>query len=316
MGPDAIIGLSVSDHDQLARALEQDPSYLGLGPVCATATKPDHNPPLGTSGVRLLLAKVPPHIPTVAIGGISSKNVQRVVFLSQSNFAQKCLDGVAIVSAIMSSPDPEKTCHDLKNLILYSPPWAPVSYQTRWNEPVAGFVPRLAPLLRRARTHPPLVHHITNNVSKTLSANVTLAVGASPIMSENPAEFEDLAALNGAHVGLVLNMGTFLNETDTKALFLRALDAHNWRGNPVVFDPVGCGATGARRRFAKIVMEGGYCDVVKGNEGEILSIAGQKASMRGVDGAGAGGGGAVREKELAKICSELAKRDGKPCPGP
>lgn len=309
LGPNAIIGLSVSNHDQLALALEAEPTYLGLGPIFATATKPDHNTPLGTSGVRLLLAEIPANIPTVAIGGINTNNVQHIMFLSQSNSPRKRLDGVAIVSVIMTSTEPEKTCQELKNLVLNNPPWAPVSYQARWDESVKDFVPRLLPLLQRTRTNPPLIHHITNNVSKTLSANVTLAIGASPIMSENTAEFEDLAGLNNSHVALVLNMGTFSNEVDTKALFLKAINAHNRRGNPVVFDPVGAGATTARRRFANIVLEGGYCDVVKGNEGEILSLAGVKVDMRGVDGAGTGGG-YEREKALVVIISELAKRNG------
>lgn len=301
LGPDAIIGLSVSNHDQLALALEAGPTYLGIGPVYATTTKPDHDTPLGIFGVRSLMEKIPAHIPTVAIGGINHANLERVMLLTSSPNPSgkfKHLDGVAIASAIITSTKPEKTCLELRSLIEHP------------STPVTDLVPSLLHFLKECRKSPPLVHHITNKVSITLSANVTLAIGASPIMSENPAEFEDLAALNNGHVALVLNMGTFPDETETKTMFLEALAAHNRSSNPVVFDPVGCGATAARRRFARAILDGGKCDVIKGNEGEILSIAGEKVNMRGVDGAGMDGGEA-RERELAKVCSELARKEGK-----
>lgn len=304
LGPDAIIGLSVSNHDQLALALEAGPTYLGLGPVYATATKPDHATPLRISGLCSLLEKIPAHIPTIAIGGISHANLQRVL-LSSTPF--KHLDGVAIASAIITSTEPEKTCLELQNLVKHL---RLMLGDSSGNRPIADLVPELLQILEDSRKHPPLVHHITNSVSSTLSANVTLAIGASPIMSENPVEFEDLAVLNDGRVALVLNMGTFPDETETKSMFLKALAAHNKFSNPVVFDPVGCGATAARRRFARAIIEAGQCDVIKGNEGEILSIAGEKVNMRGVDGAGLNGG-KERERELAKVCSELARSEGK-----
>lgn len=249
------------------------------------------------------------HFPAVAIGGINLKNIHSVVLpTSDLGFqSTKRLDGVAIASAIITSTKPQQTCRELRNLIHPDNPRAALPSQSK---SVEEFIPQLLPLLERTRRNPPLVHHITNNVSNTLCANVTLAIGASPIMSENPAEFEDLAMLNGGNVALVLNMGTFLNENDTKAIFLKALGIYN-RDSPVVFDPVGCGATAARGRFAKAIMDCGLCDVIKGNEGEILSIAGEQVNMRGVDGAGSSGG-KEREKELAKVCSELARRNGKP----
>lgn len=308
LGPDAIIGLSVSNHDQLALALEAGPTYLGLGPVYATTTKPDHGIPLRISGLRSLMEKIPAHIPTVAIGGISHANLQRVLFSTSQSTPSKHLDGVAIASAIITSTEPEKTCLELQNLMKHLR--LMLGDSSNRSQPIADLVPELLQILEDSRKHPPLVHHITNSVSSTLSANVTLAIGASPIMSENPAEFEDLAVLNNGRVALVLNMGTFPDETKTKSMFLKALAAHNKFSNPVVFDPVGCGATAARRRFARAILEAGQCDVIKGNEGEILSIAGEKVNMRGVDGAGLDGG-KERERELAKVCSELARSEGK-----
>lgn len=304
----------MSNHDQLALALKARPTYLGLSPVYATATKSDHDTPLGISGVRSLLEKTA-GIPAVAIGGINLENLESMLLAialpDQSPRFRKprVLDGVAIVSAIITSPEPEKTCLKLKDLISSSR--RNLTDDGRWELPVAELVQQLQLPLQQIRKCPPLIHHITNTVASTLSANVTLAIGASPIMSENPAEFEDLAALNNGHVALVLNMGTAPDETNTIALFLKALEAHKQSSNRVVFDPVGCGATAARRRFAAAILGAKGCDVIKGNEGEILSIAGEDVNMRGVDGAGPDGG-KERERELAKICSELAMRERKP----
>lgn len=305
----------MSNHDQLALALKVNPTYLGLGPVYTTATKPDAGVPLGDLGVCSLLGKIPEHIPTVAIGGINLVNLQSM-FLTiglqdprTRSRKPKLLDGVAIVSAIITSIEPEKTCREFKELISSS------RAESTWDRSVAKLIPLLLPSLQRVRTYPPLIHHITNHVSSALSANVTLAVGASPIMSDNPAEFNDIAALNNGIVALVLNMGTFQNEATHESPFILGLDAHTTVRNFVVFDPVGCGATTARRGFAEAVINAGHCSVIKGNEGEILSIAGEQVVMRGVDGAGQDGG-KNRERELAMICSKLAEDEGRPDFGP
>ncbi|KAG0125700.1 Hydroxyethylthiazole kinase family-domain-containing protein [Tuber indicum] len=292
LGPEKIIGLSVSNHEQLEKALGLDPTYLGIGPVFSTPTKPDHNPPLGTSGVRSLLSAIPITMQAVAIGGINHGNVQRVLFQSK-DISGRRLDGVAVVSAIMASPLPVGACNLLHETINWPPLFVPTDYSLRTED---------FPIYRdNIHKHKPLVHHITNNVVKSISANISLAIGASPIMSENPAEFADLAAL--PNVGCVLNMGTFASSRESQDLFLGALREHNVRGNPVIFDPVGAGATNARREFAQMIVGAGYCTVIKGNEGEIRSLAGlETAKMRGVDGAGEGGS----EEELAKVVHDLA----------
>jgi thiamine-phosphate diphosphorylase/hydroxyethylthiazole kinase len=300
LGPDAIIGLSVSNKEQLAKALEAGPTYLGVGPVYATPTKPDHNTPLGLDGLQQLLQHIPADLPCCAIGGINAQNAGTVMNTSPV----RSLEGLAIVSAIMASPEPTGTCKSLKSLIVLS-----IVYE----EPKkVDLTSDLLQMLRKFRENgPPLVHHITNNVSKTLHANVTLAIGASPIMSENESEFQDLARL-GSSVSLVLNMGTFLGEEATKNLFINAIKAHKDCGNFIVFDPVGAGATESRRNFAKIIKKAGTTNgsmVIKGNEGEILTLAGENVSMRGVDGAGAKSG-RERERELAAIISKLS-RDSK-----
>jgi thiamine-phosphate diphosphorylase/hydroxyethylthiazole kinase len=111
------------------------------------------------------------------------------------------------------------------------------------------------------------------------NANATLAVGASPIMSTNCQELEDLAAVNGA---MLLNMGT-LNDVD---MMVAAAQANARHKNPVVLDPVGCGATQFRKDVIKRFLNECDLTVVKGNAGEILSMAGLGGKSRGVDSIG------------------------------
>ena len=97
LGPDTILGLSVQTHEQLARLDAGRLDYLGLGPVFATATKQDHAAPLGVDGLAALAAASP--LPTVAIGGLKVEHIEAV--------RRAGADGLAVVSAICGTPDPE-----------------------------------------------------------------------------------------------------------------------------------------------------------------------------------------------------------------
>lgn len=92
------------------------------------------------------------------------------------------------------------------------------------------------------RHHNPLIHNITNLVSANFTANGLLALGASPMMAEDPAEMAELAAASGA---LVLNLGT--PSTDKMAAMLAAAQAANRAGVPVVLDPVAVAASRLRQ---------------------------------------------------------------------
>lgn len=59
--------------------------------------------------------------------------------------------------------------------------------------------------LNAVREHQPLIHNIANLVSAHFTANGLLALGATPMMAQSPAEMAELAAISGA---LVLNLGT------------------------------------------------------------------------------------------------------------
>lgn len=128
-------------------------------------------------------------------------------------------------------------------------------------------------LIRKRR---PVIHHITNQVVKNVTANLTLAMGALPVMADEPKEVEDM--VSGAQC-LVLNIGT-LDQRSLEAMVRAGLKA-NELGIPVILDPVGVGSTGFRRqgfkRLSDVRME-----VIKGNYDEIRSLL-EGERMRGVD---------------------------------
>src|SRR5450759_2928757 len=92
--------------------------------------------------------------------------------------------------------------------------------------------------LARIRERTPLVHNITNFVVMNDTANVLLALGASPVMAHALEEVREMVTYAGA---LVLNIGT-LEERWIEAMLVAGEEA-NARGNPGVLDPVGAGAT-------------------------------------------------------------------------
>ncbi|MBE1160746.1 thiamine phosphate synthase [Dyella acidiphila] len=107
IGAEMILGLSVNT-EGAARLV--DPAvidYVGVGPVFATPTKPDHEKPLGFDGLAKVIAASP--VPAVAIGGLKHEHVQRV-------FAADA-DGMAVVSAICGTPDPRLAAHELSERI-------------------------------------------------------------------------------------------------------------------------------------------------------------------------------------------------------
>ena len=113
-------------------------------------------------------------------------------------------------------------------------------------EPMTAYVAEGVDRIRRAG---PLVHNVTNLVAMTLSANVLIAAGASPIMSAAPEEAGDLAGLSGA---LVVNIGTLTRDWIEGAH--AAVRGARIAGRPWVLDPVGVGATAFRRDTARALI--------------------------------------------------------------
>jgi len=137
---------------------------------------------------------------------------------------------------------------------------------------------KYAALVERVREKKPLVHHITNYVTVNDCANITLAIGASPIMADALEEAADIAATASA---LVLNLGT-LNERTIPSM-LAAGRAANKAGVPVVLDPVGAGASKLRNETAARILNEVKISVLRGNISEIRFLAGLKSAAKGVD---------------------------------
>ncbi|KAI0405362.1 Hydroxyethylthiazole kinase family-domain-containing protein [Xylaria palmicola] len=284
LGHDKIIGVTVSNAEETAAACEGGADYLGIGTVFATSTKENTKSIIGVDGLQqrlLQLAQAKSTVQTVCIGGINASNTSRVVW--QSAVDGKSLDGVAVVSAIMAAADPEASARQLKELVKTPPAFArrivTVGQQDRSPEQLIALAPEV---IRAVAAGKPLSHNMTNLVVQNFSANVALCVGASPIMANYGEEAKDLSKLGGA---LVINMGTVTPEGLEN--YMKALKAYNAVGGPVVFDPVGAGATAVRRAASKAILGGGYIDVLKGNRSEILSClpGGSAVQQRGVDSA-------------------------------
>jgi hydroxyethylthiazole kinase len=138
--------------------------------------------------------------------------------------------------------------------------------------------------LARLRDAKPLIHQITNYVVMNETANATLALGALPVMAHAKEEVEEMVGYAGA---LVLNIGT-LSPHWVEAMLL-AGKAANARGIPVVLDPVGVGATRYRTETAKQILDEVDVTVLRGNAGEVATLVGVAAEVRGVESIGAAG---------------------------
>lgn len=257
IGNDKILGVSCGTVQEVEQVVgENVADYVGLGTLYPTLTKNVKNV-CGPIGIRRMLEaldqdgeKIGRKILSVAIGGINALNAAKVKF--QCLVPGRSIDGVAVVSCIMASTDPGESKRKLVSAIKAPVPWI-------WNGAGKAL----------SEHRKPLVHHITNNVVKNFSANVTLAVGASPIMSELPEEFGDFASLQ-TPVSLVLNLGT--PSPLALDMFVHALTTYNQYGAPVVFDPVAAGATKPRLEACRRLLNAGQFSVIKGNLGEIMAL--------------------------------------------
>src|ERR687898_1072741 len=137
---------------------------------------------------------------------------------------------------------------------------------------------RAGEVLRRIADSRPLVHHITNYVTVNLVANVTLSTGALPVMAHAREEVEEMVSLASA---LVLNIGT-LDEGQIEAMLLAGRKASE-RGIPAILDPVGAGATSLRTKTAERLLSELEISAVCGNAGEVATLAGLSAEVRGVE---------------------------------
>lgn len=132
--------------------------------------------------------------------------------------------------------------------------------------------------LSKIRTLHPLLHCISNLVTAGDCANLALAIGASPIMAQEPQEMKEIASL--AHA-VVLNTGT---PDDMKfAAAALAGQTANQRQIPVILDPVGIGASTWRLTSIQNLLKQVHPDILRVNLGEAKALLGQTGTEHGVD---------------------------------
>ena len=131
--------------------------------------------------------------------------------------------------------------------------------------------------LKKLRDKAPLVHIISNGVTRGRVADFALSIGASPMMAEYSKEVSEITKKSSA---LVLNMG-MLNEDKIEAIKIAAKTATE-NNIPLVLDPVGVGSSKIRRDLAKYLLDNFKFNVIRGNFNEINYLAGGKA-FAGID---------------------------------
>ncbi len=131
--------------------------------------------------------------------------------------------------------------------------------------------------LLKLRKISPTVHNITNYVVMNTTANMLLALGASPMMTHAQ---EELACLLSSSQALVLNMGTL--DADWLSMAQQAQSLAQAKHIPIVFDPVGVGASQWRMQAAQAILSGSVT-VIRGNASEIQALAEGKLTRASID---------------------------------
>ncbi|GAB4041419.1 hydroxyethylthiazole kinase [Spirosoma jeollabukense] len=132
--------------------------------------------------------------------------------------------------------------------------------------------------VEQIRSVAPLVQSITNFVVMNNTANALLALGASPAMVHAVDEVEEFVFIASA---LVVNIGTL--DANFVAGMKLAMKKARDLGKPIVFDPVGVGATTYRNQVSRDLLAIAPPTIIRGNASEIMALAGLNAYTKGVD---------------------------------
>lgn len=132
--------------------------------------------------------------------------------------------------------------------------------------------------LQQIRSSKPLIHNITNFVVMNNTANALLSIGASPVMAHAGNEVTEMVKIASA---LVLNIGT-LDDVWLKAMIQAGISAHT-AGIPLIFDPVGAGATSYRIKACQDIIHTCRPGIIRGNASEIIAVSGSHSGTKGVD---------------------------------
>ncbi len=160
-------------------------------------------------------------------------------------------------------------------------------------------------ICRRIRDSRPLVHNITNYVAMNFSANALLAIGASPLMSSEPDEMEEIVARASS---LVVNIGC-LDKEQMKAA-LSAVAAADRCGVPWALDPAGVGVSRMRKDFVRKLVSRCIPAAIRGNASEILTLCGTVCDASGVDSVVSSGDAVEEAKSLAATLGTIVVVSG------
>ncbi len=127
---------------------------------------------------------------------------------------------------------------------------------------------KIPQVLKNLKEVNPLTQCITNYVTVNDVANALLAIGASPLMSEEAKEQKDIVNIDN---GLVINIGT-LTKSQIEGMY-EALDEADNIYKPILLDPVGAGASSLRTNTALFMLKNYNITVVRGNMSEIKILA-------------------------------------------
>ncbi|WVR00279.1 hydroxyethylthiazole kinase [Kwoniella sp. CBS 9459] len=296
IGDEAIIGLSVSNVEQANRAVQHADilDYIGVGAVWPTGSKDTKGrKSLGPDGTGEILDIIHGSgIEAVAIGGIHLPNLAQLLHGSIAPASRNALAGIAIISDIVASASPTEAAANLRLVVdSFKRSRQALKDETgvfgglgskRDQVDAKRLVEKVQELMAVVKRETPLVHQMTNTVVVNDSANVTLAVGASPIMSTHPRDVHDLSPAIGA---LLINFGTIGDKEGMKVAGRQA----NVNRKPLIFDPVAIGATSYRREISEELLAHWQPTIIKGNAAEIGAMAkSTEVASRGVDSVGSG----------------------------
>lgn len=257
LGPNKIIGVSVGNIEEALKAQKDGADYLGIGAIFYTGSKKDINEPLGLEKLKDIVERI--NIPNVAIGGIHLDNIISVM--------KTGTDGVAVISEILGKENIKEATENLKKYVNSS-----LGEREMEKEKIGNIIEEI-------REKQPLVYHITNTVTINDCANITLSMGGSPLMSFCEDELEEILSFTSA---LIINIGTM--DKQMRKIVVKAGKIANKLGVPVILDPVGVGASKARKELIDDLLKNVKFAVIKGNLAEIKSMAGLKnMANRGVD---------------------------------
>jgi hydroxyethylthiazole kinase len=137
------------------------------------------------------------------------------------------------------------------------------------------------------------------------TANALLAIGASPVMAHAIEEVKDMVAIASV---LVINMGT-LSEKWVAAMLLAGKAAYE-KGIPLVFDPVGAGATPYRNQVAASIINICKPSIIRGNASEIMSLAKESITTKGVDSTASSNAALDAAKRLSQVTGAIVVISG------